>query len=248
MLFDFLLVPVLLQREMKSIGYFSIFCLTSTLVAVSMVIYLEADIFKNGPEYATGKLKLTLTKQDLEYKLIDWAQIPMFVSTFMCIFEGNSSIMNIYSEVDKPQVFTKQLLVGFIVVILACTCFGLFGYLTFGQSIKSVVLFNLPNEDPLSIATKLCYLITIMGSYVIIIQPVFSLIESKSWYTNLDYKIKFPLARIAVVILTIYVSVMLPDIHLILSLSGSISGTLISVVVPILFYNKAFEFADSSNL
>jgi hypothetical protein len=90
-----------------------------------------------------------------------------------------------------------------------------------------------------------------MGSYVMVIQPVFSLVECKDWYSNMkvvDGKIKFAIVRIVLVAITVYISVILPDIHLVLSLSGSITGTLISVVVPILFYNKAFEFADESNL
>jgi len=60
------------------------------------------------------------------------------------------------------------------IVILSLTVFvagliGYFGYLAFGKTIKSVILYNLPNHDPLSVTAKICYILTIMGSFVIII-------------------------------------------------------------------------------
>ena len=38
--FDMLLIPVLLQKEMKSIAVFSIFALVSTLVSIIMAVIL----------------------------------------------------------------------------------------------------------------------------------------------------------------------------------------------------------------
>lgn len=104
----------------------------------------------------------------------------------------------------------------------------------------------MPNDDKLSIATKICYFVTIMGSYVIVIQPVFSLVEQKAWYTDLKVSdsVKHVAFRLALIALTIVLSAVLPDIHAILALSGSVAGTITSVVVPVLLYNKAFEVKD----
>ena len=55
---------------------------------------------------------------------------------------------------------------------------GFLGYLAFGHSSKSVIIYNLPNEDPMSICIKIFYLITVMGSFVLLSQPVFHVIES----------------------------------------------------------------------
>ena len=60
------------------------------------------------------------------------------------------------------------------ICILSLTVFvagliGYFGYLAFGSTVKSVILYNLPNHDPLSITAKICYILTIMGSFVIVI-------------------------------------------------------------------------------
>ena len=59
---------------------------------------------------------------------------------------------------------------------------GYLGYLAFGNSVKSVILYSLPNEDPAAITAKCCYVLTIMGSFVILIQPIFYVLESSNWY------------------------------------------------------------------
>jgi amino acid permease len=59
---------------------------------------------------------------------------------------------------------------------------GFAGYLAFGNSVKSVVIYNLPNHDPMAITVKICYLVTIMGSFVLIAQPIFGVIERTQCY------------------------------------------------------------------
>jgi hypothetical protein len=56
------------------------------------------------------------------------------------------------------------------------------GYLAFGDEAKSVIIYNLPPNDVMSILAKSFYLFTIMGSYVIVIQPIFYIIEESSFY------------------------------------------------------------------
>ena len=63
---------------------------------------------------------------------------------------------------------------------------GYIGYLAFGSTVKSVILLNLPNEDPMSITAKCCYVLTIMGSFVLIVQPIFYIVESSNLYKGGD--------------------------------------------------------------
>jgi len=59
---------------------------------------------------------------------------------------------------------------------------GYVGYYAFGNASKSVIIFNLPAHDTASIITKLFYIITICGSFVLVIQPIFHVIETTNWY------------------------------------------------------------------
>ena len=61
---------------------------------------------------------------------------------------------------------------------------GMLGYLAFGASCDSVILLNLPNDSVLGITAKMFYSFTIMGSFVIVIQPIFYVMERSEWYKN----------------------------------------------------------------
>ena len=72
-----------------------------------------------------------------------------------------------------------------ILALIVAVGIGYVGYLAFGDEVKSVILYNLPNEDPLSVIAKICYILTIIGSFVIVANPVFTVIEKANWYKSL---------------------------------------------------------------
>ena len=88
----------------------------------------------------------------------------------MTLFEGNQQILNVYSEADKPQdFFMITMTIILILTVLIASTVGYLGYLAFGATTKSLILYNLPNDDPLSITAKICYILTITGSFVLVI-------------------------------------------------------------------------------
>jgi len=76
----------------------------------------------------------------------------------------------------------STIIVGLTVFVAGSV--GYIGYLAFGETAKSVVLYNLPNDDPISITAKCLYILTICGSFVLIIQPIFSIVERSGWYNE----------------------------------------------------------------
>lgn len=83
-----------------------------------------------------------------------------------------------YAETEKPSgFFTIALYVVISTTLAIAVTVGYTGYFAFGSSSKSVILYNLPNEDPASITVKFFYLFTVMGSFVLLSQPVFRVIE-----------------------------------------------------------------------
>lgn len=95
--------------------------------------------------------------------------VPVVMATLNSLFEGNQQILNIYAETDKPSIFFALNVWIVIVTTLAiAVTVGYTGYLAFGNKVKSVIIYNLPYQDPMSIAIKFFYLFTIMGSFVLI--------------------------------------------------------------------------------
>jgi proton-coupled amino acid transporter len=87
--------------------------------------------------------------------------------------------LNIYAEFDKPKNFfmLSFVLILSLTVFVAATV-GYVGYLAFGSKVKSVILLNLPHSDPSAIFAKICYILTIMGSFVLLINPIYYIIEN----------------------------------------------------------------------
>ena len=91
-------------------------------------------------------------------------------------------------------------------------------------------------------------MLTIMGIYVLVIMPVFQLIESYKFYTNFTYLSepnKYLVERTLLVLLVLISTIVFPSVSVVLSISGCITGTLLSIIFPVFYFNKAFK--DSEN-
>lgn len=181
-----LILPIIYMRRLKNIGFFSIVILVFTFLAIGIILYMSIKIMQESPQELEDEYHITVTEDDRDYKYIDWVMLPIFCATMMTLFEGNQQILNLYSEADAPQNFYVIAFSCVIVLtIFVAMAVGYFGYLAFGKAAKSVILYNLPNEDPLSITAKICYILTICGSFVIVVQPIFYIIEGAGWYQTL---------------------------------------------------------------
>jgi len=146
---------------------------------------------------------------------------------------------------------------------------GYIGYLAFGAKTKSVILYNLPNEDAASIAAKIFYVITICGSFVLVSQPIFQIVERANWYkaiySDKEQKEKdnqegdsedqswstcqwFQYFGFRIVIITIItlIAFIIPNLNILITFIGAVLGTIVNIMLPILFYNKAYTFTEKN--
>jgi amino acid permease len=170
---------------MSFIGIFSIFVLIATFIAVGLILYMTSSILAKSPADVEAENHIKLTEEDRNYKQFDLLFLPVFCANMMSLFEGNQMILNLYSEADKPENFFMQACVIIVCLTLLIACaVGYIGYLAFGETTKSVILYNLPNDDSISITAKCLYILTICGSFVLLIQPIYSIMERSGWYNN----------------------------------------------------------------
>lgn len=73
-----------------------------------------------------------------------------------------------------------------IILIVVAILLGIVGYQAFGDDCASVLLYNLPPQETTSIIAKVFYIITVMGSYILLMQPIFYVIESSAWYKSMS--------------------------------------------------------------
>jgi proton-coupled amino acid transporter len=165
-----ILLPILYLKRLSAIGVFSLIILVFTFLAIFIILYLSIDILNDSPQEANEVYGTHITDEDRDYKYFDGMMLPIFCASMMSLFEGNQQILNLYSETDKPQNFFLIALICIVALtFFVAATVGYLGYLAFGNSVKSVILYSLPNDDSLAIVAKICYVLTIVGSFVIII-------------------------------------------------------------------------------
>ena len=156
---------------------------------------------------------------------------------------------------------------------------GFLGYFAFGETTDTVILLNMPNNTWIGVVAKLFYCFTIMGSFVLLIQPIFYIIERSDWYTRIlepDQEeehapihinengepvylnravvkpqstmqmIVFVVIRMIVVAVVVLTSFSFPNLNLVLTLGGSILGTIMTIVLPVTFYNRAYSMTEKN--
>ena len=284
-----ILAPVYCLKRLSNIGYFSIVALFFTLLAVILIIIICSLVISKSPEENEEDYNLHITEEDKDYTQLNWAMLPIFCATMNSLFEGNQQILNLYAETDRPQRFFKLAafsIVGLTVFIAVVVSY--LGYIAFGNTVKSVIIYNLPNGEPMSITVKICYVITICGSFVLLIQPVYHIIENTYFYKTgrccepskddgdenaaedlakggaamsqgddmneggsqvLDDDedwgcllwTKFIIVRLLIAAIILFISILIPNINILLTISGAILGTICNVWLPVFFYTRAYN-------
>merc|ERR1719197_1764991 len=56
----------------------------------------------------------------------------------------------------------------------------------------------------------------------------------------------FALFRILIIYTVAGLSFLIPNIHILLTLAGSVLGTLVNIVLPVIFYNRAYNWSDKN--
>ena len=91
----------------------------------------------------------------------------------MSLFEGNITILNMYSEHDRPKNYFWVSASVMIVSAIITFTMGLMGYLAFGATTQEIILLNIPVDEPLAVAAKFMFLTSVAGNFIIMVQPIF---------------------------------------------------------------------------
>ena len=93
--------------------------------------------------------------------------------------------MNFYAEADSPKAFVPILgsVMAFVVLLIG-VAMGYVGYFAFGDKANGIILINLPTNNWVGITAKIFYTLTILGSFAILLQPIFNIIEGYEWYNR----------------------------------------------------------------
>lgn len=177
--------------------------------------------------------------------------VPIFSMALFCqtqLFEIFESLPSV--SLEKMNIVTKN-------AINICTgvyfTLGLFGYIAFSsQNISGNILISL-SPTMASDVIKLGFVMSVAFSFPLIIFPcrasLYSFLYKKVHSSHHDHiinhsipAISFRCITVAIIAVSLFISLLLPDIELVLGLVGSTIGVLICVVFPAAcFVNITFK-------
>jgi len=89
----------------------------------------------------------------------------------------------LYSEAENPEDFFKIIAISYgSVTIFIAAFLGVIGYLAFGDQTKNIILSNMPETEAIGVIARVSYLFAILGCWVIVLQPIFYIVESSLYY------------------------------------------------------------------
>lgn len=221
-----ILMPAYLQKDYSTISYFSGVFTAFSIAAILIVISYDCILISDN--------RRTENVPDIMW--MNLSALPIFLGQTCVLFEGNCSLLNIYAEHRYPREMMRTTVHVHIVLAILTLMTGVLSYYAFGDSLSEIIIYDLPEKMPFTILTQIFYMLNVMGCFVIMSQVIFILVEKTYELSNWQ----FYLYRILFVQLIFVLTLIFPDVNVVLSLfAGSICSCAL-MVLPVFFWRKAY--------
>ncbi|CAK9820626.1 Proton-coupled amino acid transporter-like protein pathetic [Anthophora plagiata] len=173
-----------------------------------------------------------------DVKLFPYIQhFPTFLSTVLFAIEGIGVVMPVENSMQNPQRFLGCpgiLNIAMSVVVSLYAVLGVFGYLKYGEAARASITLNLPKEEILGQTVKLLIALAVLFTYGL--QCYIPLdIMWKSLKDKCSHKyegICETLFRILMVLFTVTIALLVPELEPFISLVGAVFFSILGVTIP----------------
>ena len=218
--------PVCLMRKMDSLKYTSFAGMAAVLYLVILTVW---NYFQTST--ATFTNMVIFAKPSLNC----FKAFGVFVFAFTC----HQNILPIQNEARKNSPTAMAQIISFSVGFSTFLYIieAVFGYATYGSSIKDVILDNFPNKQWPFVAARIFYVFLLIFSYPLQVLPSRNCIQKIFTIYNDEFaqKAAQPLyfgSTAAIMGISAAIAAFTSSIELILRLVGSTSGTFLCYFLP----------------
>lgn len=164
--------------------------------------------------------------------------IPMLVGTLLFNLNIAGLMIPLKNEMEEPKKFLSQfgvLLVSFVPTAIVQTLFPLICALKYGDSVRPSVAENLPNDDMFAQTGILLSSMALLAQ-----QPLFMFVPFDIMWNHVlkntvkclqKFHYKY-LLKTLLVMASLVVSMLIPDVFLFLSFSGTVGTSIDSLIFP----------------
>ena len=219
------LIPVLVLASIRHLRFLSPISFLGNLlhlVGLGIIFYY---LFQELPELSDRKL------------LAPVSQLPLFFGTAAFAFECIGVVLPIENKMKAPRALIGwNGIMNHAMLIVTCLyiTIGFFGYVKYGEAVKDIITLNLPVEQPLAKATIAMVTLAVFFSYAI---QFYVPIEMMSPFLTSQVPARFQLIveyvlRFVLVAITVALAAAIPHLDLIISLTGALCATTLSLIFP----------------
>ena len=240
----FMIIPLHAIRTLTKYFYFSL--IADILIIFSLMSVTGYLIYVGSTEGFRGR------------NLFEPTYFPAFFGISLFSIESLSIILEIRDSMKNPLKFRPIFMRQFIITLLLYTLLPTFFYVTLGDHIREIILFNIPMNNILSIIVQTAYGIALILSYPIQMYPVFLMMEkmirtkadvnsillteeeNASNKKKFNYKVRWIIARIGLCLILVSIAYLIPDFAWFLNVLGAIGSTILGMILPVVLAEKYF--------
>ncbi|KAE9415653.1 hypothetical protein Angca_002669, partial [Angiostrongylus cantonensis] len=163
--------------------------------------------------------------------------IILSLGIFLFAFSGHFVFPTIQHDMKNPHDFTKSVVAGFLLVIILYMPLSVFGYVVYGRSLESSVIYSIQTviNFSLELGANLMIAIHCIMTLVIVINPLNQEVEHYLKVSHAFGKGRV-LTRTTVLLLVLFVALSVPDFSPVMNLVGASTIPIGCVLLPVLFY------------
>uniref|UniRef100_A0ACD5YJ65 Uncharacterized protein n=1 Tax=Avena sativa TaxID=4498 RepID=A0ACD5YJ65_AVESA len=218
-------------RSLSSLSPFSIFADVCNVLAMAIVIKEDVRLFDHP--FADRSAFNGL-----------WA-IPFSFGVALFCFEGFSMTLALEASMAERKKFRWVLSQAIVCIMFVYGCFGVCGYLAYGEATKDIITLNLPNSWSSS-AVKVGLCIALAFTFPVMMHPIHEIFEARIRSSGCLPKLSHNAvaanwlalhsSRVAVVIVLAVVASSVPAFGSFISFVGSTVCALLAFVLPTAFH------------
>lgn len=234
-----LLIPLILLnliRNLKFLAPFSMLANGLTVAAMCITFYY---IF------------IDLPSMEKRSSIAEWHRLPLFFGTAIFALEGIGVVMPLENNMKTPKSFLGcpgVLNSGMFVVVCLYTGFGFFGYLRYGDGVEGSVTLNLPEQDILAQLVKVMIAVAIFITYslqfYVPMEIIWKSVKHRFTSKQTLYEI---LLRILIVICTVIIAALVPDLGPFISLIGAVCLSMLGLIFPSIIELVTYQVESGSH-
>ncbi|KAF8980131.1 neutral amino acid transporter [Entomortierella lignicola] len=227
------LIPLVLIRRMSILSLPSMFANVFIFFGIIYLWYYSINhLVQNGlgPDIA----------------LFNSNDFALFIGTAVFSFEGIGLIIPITESMAEPEKFPRVLAMTMVVVTLIFGSVGALCYSSFGSTIQTIVLLNLPSKGAMTITVEILYSCAIILSIPLQLSPASRIIGhgifgDKSGGQSFKVKMQKNLLRTFLICGCAVISFAIggPNLDKFVSFVGSVACMPLCFIFPALFHYKA---------